>query len=274
MRSHVLTAKGSPILRWFAIAPVCALVACAQDAASKAEVADLRKQLSAVRHSQDAMERKLERVDMLLSAAAAKRKESQAAAAREDAKPGVPALTVVKLKPSAGAAPKLDVSTEVVEPPPEILDELPVPAARATAPAAQRDDEDTPAPLEQPGQPDPYDRAMEALRTGNLSGAVTALQQFALDNPRDPRADNALYFAAVGLIGQEELEIAASTLEKLIHSYPASDAVLDGMLKLGECRVKLKQADRARSIYHQVISTYPGTAAADQAQARLASLGP
>jgi TolA-binding protein len=115
---------------------------------------------------------------------------------------------------------------------------------------------------------------MEALRTGNLNGAVSALQQFAIESPRDTRADNALYFAAVGLIGLEEFDVAASTLEKLIKSYPAGDAVLDGMLKLGECRVKLKQSDRARTIYHQVISIYPGTAAADQAQARLASLGP
>lgn len=268
-----MTAKGSPILRWFAIAPVCALLACAQDAASKAEVADLRKQLGAVRQSQDALERKLERVEMLLSVAAAKRKESQTSAARADAKAEVPALTVVKLKPPAGAAPKLDVSTQVVEPPPEILDELPVPAARASAPAAQ-DDEIAPAPEGQPDQPEAYDRAMEALRTGNLGGAVNALQQFAVENPRDSRADNALYFAAVGLIGLGEFEVAANTLEKLVKSYPAGDAVLDGMLKLGECRVKLKQADRARSIYHQVIYSYPGTAAADQAQARLASLGP
>ena len=268
-----MIAKGSPILRWFAIAPVCALVACAQDAASKAEVADLRKQLGSLRQNQDAMERKLERVELLLSVAAAKRKEAQARDARGDARAPMPALTVVKLKPPAGAAPKLDVTTEVVDPPPEILDELPVPASRAFAPAPQADD-DAPVPEAQPDQPDSYDRAMEALRTGNLDGAVNALQQFAVETPRDPRADNALYFAAVGLIGLESFEIAARTLEKLIQSYPAGDAVLDGMLKLGECHVKLKQADRARRIYNQVIYSYPGTAAADQAQARLASLGP
>jgi TolA-binding protein len=48
--------------------------------------------------------------------------------------------------------------------------------------------------------------------------------------------------------------------------------VLDGMLRLAECRLKLNQREDARALYTRVITQFPGTAAATQAEQRLASL--
>jgi TolA-binding protein len=50
--------------------------------------------------------------------------------------------------------------------------------------------------------------------------------------------------------------------------------VLDGMLRLAECRLKLNQREDARALYTRVITQFPGTAAATQAEQRLASLSP
>ena len=51
----------------------------------------------------------------------------------------------------------------------------------------------------------------------------------------------------------------------------ALDIVQDSMLKLAECRLKLKGPREARATWEKIISGYPGTTAATQAQARLHS---
>lgn len=209
------------------------------------------------------------------AAVTAARRGTAAVASDETPAPraALPELAVVKLKPRNDPAPKIDTRKAVVEPPPEVLEEL---VASASSPSARDDAGDsaaTPAIDPQVADRD-FEQSLEALRTGNLNGAAEALERFADENPKNPRADNALYFGALGRIGLEEHERAAALLERLIREYPAGDAVLDGILKLAECRMSLQQPSEAKALYHQVISTYPGTAAADKAQAKLAVLAP
>lgn len=260
-RAHV-------IRRLVLIAPVGALLACAStDSASRAEVAALRAELRAVRAEQDRLEKRLERAEMMAAVASARKGAASGAGASEPdavATPPMPELAVVKLKPKRSPAPRIDTSRPVLEPPQEVVEELATPEPEA---------EEEPEPAENAQFADKmFEQAMEALRTGNLTGAAAALEQFAQDHPRNPRADNALYFGALGYIGLEQPAQAAELLERLVKNYPAGDAVLDALLKLAECRLSLKQTSEAQALYHQVISTYPGTAAADKAQAKLASL--
>jgi TolA-binding protein len=119
-----------------------------------------------------------------------------------------------------------------------------------------------------------FEQAVAALRTGNVEGGVSRLLLFAQENPRHPRADNALYFAGLGQMGLKDFAVAVKTFQRLIDNYPAGDAVLDGMLRLAECRLKLDQKEDARALYTRVITQFPGTAAATQAEQRLASLKP
>lgn len=183
----------------------------------------------------------------------------------------VPDLTVVKLKPKADPAPPLPTKVAVVEPDQDdvemFVSSSPAssePAAPASAPA--------PNPAVTAALDAEFEQAVAALRTGNVEPGVAKLQSFAELNPRHPRADNALYFAGLGLIGMNDHEGAAQVFERLIETYPAGDAVLDGMLRLAECRLKLNQRDDARALYTRVITQFPGTAAATQAEQRLASL--
>jgi tol-pal system protein YbgF len=129
-----------------------------------------------------------------------------------------------------------------------------------------------PAPVNTAALDAEFDQGMSALRTGNVELGVAKLQAFAEQYPRHPRADNALYFAGLGRVGLSDHEGAALTFERLIETYPAGDAVLDGMLRLAECRLKLNQREDARALYTRVITQFPGTAAATQAEQRLASL--
>ncbi|WP_426751353.1 tetratricopeptide repeat protein [Myxococcus sp. Y35] len=281
----------SVILRLLAAAPLCALSACATTAPAEAEVSALRSELRTLRASQERlMERvaRLEAHDTVARAASA----SDGAAAKPvpvkvEPAPGnalsaMPELSVVKLKPRHEPAPKLPTAVAVVEPDDEQMEMFISPvaeepaaspsAAGAATMVASNDDADAQA------QQDPdlleleFEKGVSMLRTGNVEGGVERLKRFAEENPRHPRADNALYFSGLGQIGLNEFKQAASTFERLIDSYPAGDAMLDGMLRLAECRMRLNQAADAKVLYTRVVTQFPGTAAATQAEQRLAAL--
>lgn len=256
--------------------------------ATQAEVAELRAQVRVLQEARVRLEKRLERVE-LHAAVSRQRSDTAAPAAApaggsapqspqpphkaqgaggESSSMAVPDLTVVKLKPRSEPAPALPTHVEVVEPEPEDMEAFV--AAGSSEPQRPKAD-----PLDEP-DPDVlearFQQALAALRTGNVQGSVEQLKRFAEEHPRHARADNALYFGGLGLMGQGEHAAAAPLFERLISSYPAGDTVLDAMLRLAECRLKLNQREDARALYTRVLTQFPGTAAATQAEQRLASL--
>lgn len=274
----------SVIFRLLAAAPLCALSACASTAASQADVGALRAEVRTLRETQARLMERLQRLEAHDAVAKARVTPAADASAPGAAAPGdglgpTPELAVVKLKPRNEPAPKLPTAVPVVEPGTEQM-EMFISAVPDGAPAssgaeaatvvASRDDE---AETKDPDVLDAeYDKFVSLLRTGNVEGGVERLRRFAEENPRHPRADNALYFSGLGLIGLSEFKDAASTFERLIKTYPAGDAMLDSMLRLAECRMRLNQAADARALYTRVVTQFPGTAAATQAEQRLAAL--
>jgi tol-pal system protein YbgF len=172
----------------------------------------------------------------------------------------LPPLTVVKLKPRKEAAPKIETAIEVSEPPETIAEAL--------------------QPVQAPAPPDEADLAMAdaqferglgMMKTGNPEAGIAQMQQFVTDWPRHPKADNALYLSGMAFLADKDFEQAHGQFERVIAQYPAGDAVLDSMLKLAECRLKLNRPREARATWEKIVSGFPGTAAATQAQARLVS---
>jgi len=238
-------------------------MACASDAASKSEVRTLQ---ASVKQLQDENLRILERVQALETERAVVRAGPQpqgpllAAAPSTLSGSEVPTLAVVKLKPRVDRAPPIDVQKSVQEPDAELVAAL----SRQTTPA-----NDAPDATQLDGE---FAQAQEALRTGNLVGGVERMTRFADAHPKDPRADDALYLAALGELGQDEPARAAKLLETVLQRYPAGDVVQQAMLKLAECRVRLKQTPEARALLARLVTNFPGTPAASEAQARLARL--
>jgi TolA-binding protein len=240
---------------------------CASDAASKSEVRTLQ---ASVKQLQDENLRLSSRLEVLETDRAAARVGGSAALptplAAATAGPAtgsdIPTLTVVKLKPRPDRAPPLDVQTPVSEPDGELITAL----SRSSQPAAG----DAPADAIQLDAE--FSQASEALRTGNLGGGVERMKRFADAHPRDARADDALYLAALGELGQDEPARAAKLLESVLQKYPAGDVVQQAMLKLAECRLRLKQAPEARALLARVVTSFPGTPAASEAEARLARI--
>jgi TolA-binding protein len=239
------------------------VVGCASDAGSKSEVRTLQ---ASVKQLQDDNLRLLERVQALETERAVTRAAQQppgplvASAPSTPTGSEVPTLAVVKLKPRADRAPPIDVRTPVQEPDAELVAALAMP----TAPVSE-----APDATQLDGE---FAQAQESLRTGNLGGGVERMTRFAEAHPKDPRADDALYLAALGELGQDEPARAAKLLETVLQRYPAGDVVQQAMLKLAECRMRLKQTTEARALLARVATTFPGTPAATEAQARLARI--
>lgn len=282
----------STLLRLLAAAPLCALVACATaDSASKAEVDSLRAELRSLRDNNSRLEQRLERLEVrdTVSRAKANAAPAPAATPAPAAKPeqptpsltATPELAVVKLKPRNEPAPPIATRVAVAEPAADDMEafisgsdsEDSAAPARPRRQARGAKEVREPAERQDTAQADAdYEQAVSALRTGNVEGGVARLQRFAEENPRNPRADNALYFSGLGLIGLKDFAGAARVFERLIETYPAGDAVVDGLLRLAECRQRLNQTDDARALYTRLVTQFPGTAAATQAEQRLATL--
>jgi tol-pal system protein YbgF len=246
------------------ILPLVLACGCATDVASKGEVRALQEQVQTLQKENTelvgriaALERDRAVAAPPLPAAPAVAQASTVVPRPEPVKASAPALTVVKLKPKA-AAPPIDVQTPVQEPNPALLEEL---------------DSQEPSVATLPNAADQeYQAALEALRTGNVSGAIDRLKHFADTYPRHNKADDALYYAALGELGRGEVARSAVLLELVVQRYPAGDVVQDAMLKLGEVRLRLRQPAEARATYAQLVQNFPGTPAALQAQARLSTL--
>lgn len=236
----------------------------------------LKAELRTMREQQARLGERLERLERTAAVSQARSMQAPAPASKAPAAKApaakaqapslaaeVPELTVVKLKPKNDPAPPLPTKVAVVEPDHDEVEAF-VSASPESASA--------PAPVNTAALEAEFEQGMSALRTGSVELGVAKLQAFAEQNPRHPRADNALYFAGLGQVGLNDNEGAALTFERLIETYPAGDAVLDGMLRLAECRLKLNQREDARALYTRVITQFPGTAAATQAEQRLASL--
>jgi len=244
-----------------------ALCACATDQISRAEHTELLSSVRALRAENARLEARLDKLEAVqrsanVSPTRPAEKPSVPTSSGALAKEEVPSLTVVKLKPKKEAPPKLSTEVEVVEPPIAIVSEL------STSNAATDDapDADEALAIEQQ-----YLSGVDALKTGNSEGGVALLKQFARDWPKHPKADNALFYAAVGLMASREYKDAESLLEQEVATYPAGDATIDSLLKLAECRARLNRQADARATWEKIIARYPGTTAATTAQARLAS---
>ena len=241
---------------------------------TRMDIQELRAELRAERQHSADLETRLARLEdqklaRTVGAAHALAGEGTGGSRNPD-EDAMPSLEVVKLKPRRDPPPPLDTHTLVAEPARDFADDLaapPVPAAGLDVTALRDTPQEDPAILDVK-----YDDAVAALRTGNVEGAVGTLEQFAAAHPKHPKADNALYFAAVGKMGLEDYAGAVRELQGLIAHYPAGDAVQSAMLKLAECRVRQRNPSEARSLYARILASYPGTPAATQAQQQLSAL--
>jgi tol-pal system protein YbgF len=137
------------------------------------------------------------------------------------------------------------------------------PLAAGTSPPAENDNV-------------PYDAAFNLLKEKKYPEAIKQFKTFLTAYPESRYVPNAHYWLGELYLAQAQTPEAKEEAEKeftlLINQYPQHPKVPDALLKMA--LIKSEQGDSKVAIdtFKKIVTTYPGTSAANLAQAKLDSL--
>lgn len=119
-----------------------------------------------------------------------------------------------------------------------------------------------------------YNRAFDALKASDYSGAITQFREFLRQYPKSPLADNAQYWLGEGYYVTRDYDNAIAAFRAVGEQYPQSRKAPDALLKTGYAQFELRHMADARASLSQVVQRYPGTDAAKLAAERLTKIPP
>ena len=114
-----------------------------------------------------------------------------------------------------------------------------------------------------------YQKNYEMLRAGDLTGALQGFRQFLKQHPRSSLASNAQYWLGECYYGQRQYSQAIREFERVLTYYSTSNKVPAALLKIGYSHLGLQDPQTARSMFRQLVRSYPKSRAAAKAYARL-----
>ena len=118
---------------------------------------------------------------------------------------------------------------------------------------------------------DAYQAALAKLRAKDYAGATAALVAFPKRYPQSALRDNAAYWLGEAYYVDGRHAEALEAFQAVVTQFPDSRKRADALLKAGFCQVELRQWSGARKSLRRVVSEFPGTPAAKEAAARLAT---
>lgn len=121
---------------------------------------------------------------------------------------------------------------------------------------------------------DAYKQAFELLKQGRYDRSITAFQAFLKQYPGSGYAANAQYWLGEANYVQRQFKDALMEFEKVVNNFPNSPKRADAMLKMGYTYQELGEAEKARQTLSNVLIAYPDSTAARLASKRLQSLKP
>ena len=117
-----------------------------------------------------------------------------------------------------------------------------------------------------------YDAAFDLIKAKDFDKASQAFSAFLRKYPSSQYAGNAQYWLGEVNLAKGDLQGAGQAFAKVSQAYPKHPKVPDSLYKLADVERRLGHTDRVKPILQQVISQYPGTAAAQLAQRDLQKL--
>ncbi|MFT3905627.1 MAG: tol-pal system protein YbgF [Steroidobacteraceae bacterium] len=117
-----------------------------------------------------------------------------------------------------------------------------------------------------------YQRAFDAIKSGDYSGAIAQFRAFMGNYPNSTLIGNAQYWIGEAYYVPQDYDSAATAFRAVGERWPNSAKAPDALLKLGYTQVELKKYALARQTLTQVSQRYPGTDAARLATEKLAKL--
>jgi tol-pal system protein YbgF len=114
-----------------------------------------------------------------------------------------------------------------------------------------------------------YNGALSLLRQGNFEEAAKGLSRFLRTFSESTLAANAQYWLGECYYGQRRFQEAIDEFERVFAFYPSSNKVPASLLKIAYAHLELQQPSMARSVFQQLVRTYPQSPEAGKAYGRL-----
>jgi tol-pal system protein YbgF len=178
--------------------------------------------------------------------------------------------------PVAGATPPARTSDETASAPAprakeaieqsdlDVTDELDAPPT-ATAPGTAAE----PQPGGEENSRTLYESSLGLLEQSRLSEAEEGFRRFLAENPASELADNAQFWLAEAALRRGEAATALAGFRAVVENYPEANKVPDALLKVGFCLATLGETESAATVYRELLTRFPATAAAETARQRL-----
>jgi tol-pal system protein YbgF len=116
---------------------------------------------------------------------------------------------------------------------------------------------------------DAYQQAFTMLRVKKHGEAAKAFSEFLRTFPDSSLAANSQYWLGECYYGQRRFQEAIDEFERVFTFYPSSNKVPASLLKIGYSHLEQQHASMARSVFQQLVRTYPQSQAAMKAHGRL-----
>lgn len=117
-----------------------------------------------------------------------------------------------------------------------------------------------------------YSDAFAALKAGRYEEAARGFQRYITKYPDGPRADYATYWLGESMYVQKDYSTALKLFQRVLTGFQDSRKAPDAMLKVAYCQYELKAFRNARATLEKVVASYPGTDAERLAEQRLVQM--
>jgi tol-pal system protein YbgF len=121
-------------------------------------------------------------------------------------------------------------------------------------------------------QRDSYDKAYTAFKEGDYTGAITGFENFLAQHPLSALAPAAAYWIGNAHYALRNFDEAIAAQQRLIEAYPDSSKAPDGLLNMASSQIEIGQKPAARKTLEKLITSYPSSDAAEKAKRRLGAL--
>lgn len=114
-----------------------------------------------------------------------------------------------------------------------------------------------------------YLAAFDEFKNGKYDNAIRGFKSMVSQWPQGTYAPNAFFWMGEMYTIKRDYKSALTSFQTLLQRFPASPKVPDAMLKVGLTQIEMKQEAEGRATLQKVISSYPSSNAAKLAQQRL-----
>ena len=120
-----------------------------------------------------------------------------------------------------------------------------------------------------------YQKALDAWRGDDHKLCIDRFRKFLQSYPASSHADDGAYWLADCHFQQGDYRVAVLRFNDVVRVYPAGNKAADALYRQGESLLKLGPGfhDAARTVFEQVLTDYPDSARAKEAQKQLSALG-